>query len=228
MIWAFEVDTGARRLRALVLRARRWRASCCCGRSAAPSISCRPTSSTDDEIRALVARARSTILDARMTPHVLALACVAAAGACARARRTAARRSSRAFLDAGVPLDSVAVVVQEVGQRRPLFTHDADRPMNPASVMKLVTTFAALELLGPDYRWKTEAYLGGTLDGGVLRGDLVLKGYGDPKITIEQWQAFMATLRANGLERDRPATWCSTARTSAAASTIRRHSTASR
>ncbi len=38
--------------------------------------------------------------------------------------------------------------------------------------MKLVTTFAALELLGPDYRWKTEAYLDGPLDGGMLRGDL--------------------------------------------------------
>ena len=71
--------------------------------------------------------------------------------------------------------------------------------MNPASVMKLVTTFAALELLGPDYRWKTEAYLGGPLDNGTLEGDLILKGYGDPKITIEQWQAFMATLRAQGL-----------------------------
>ena len=67
--------------------------------------------------------------------------------------------------------------------------------------MKLVTTFAALELLGRDYRWKTEAYLGGPLDGGVLRGDLILKGYGDPKITIEQWQSFMAALRAKGLDR---------------------------
>jgi D-alanyl-D-alanine carboxypeptidase/D-alanyl-D-alanine-endopeptidase (penicillin-binding protein 4) len=72
--------------------------------------------------------------------------------------------------------------------------------MNPASVMKLVTTFAALELLGPDYRWKTEAYLGGPLAGGVLRGDLILKGHGDPKITLEQWQAFIAALRAKGLD----------------------------
>src|SRR5664279_384194 len=73
--------------------------------------------------------------------------------------------------------------------------------MNPASVMKLVTTFTALELLGRDYRWKTEAYLGGPLNDGVLRGDLILKGYGDPKITIEQWQLFMAALRARGLDR---------------------------
>ena len=111
------------------------------------------------------------------------------------------RPVGRAFLDAGVPLHSVALVVQEVGAARPLFAHDPTRPMNPASVMKLVTTFAALELLGRDYRWKTEAYLGGPLDGGVLRGDLIIKGYGDPKITIEQWQLFMAMLRAKGLDR---------------------------
>jgi D-alanyl-D-alanine carboxypeptidase/D-alanyl-D-alanine-endopeptidase (penicillin-binding protein 4) len=65
--------------------------------------------------------------------------------------------------------------------------------------MKLVTTFAALELLGPDYRWKTEAYADGTLAGTTLDGNLVLKGYGDPKITIEQFQALIAALRATGL-----------------------------
>lgn len=107
----------------------------------------------------------------------------------------------RALVDAGVPLNSVALVVQEVGAPHPLFTHNPSRPMNPASVMKLVTTFAALELLGRDYRWKTEAYLGGKLTRGVLRGDLILKGYGDPKITIEQWQSFMAALRSSGLDR---------------------------
>ena len=65
--------------------------------------------------------------------------------------------------------------------------------------MKLVTTFAALELLGPEYRWRTEAYLGGPLVDGELRGDLILKGNGDPKITVEQWQSFIAQLRGNGL-----------------------------
>ena len=111
------------------------------------------------------------------------------------------RPVAQAFVDAGVPLHGVALVVQEIGAGQPLFAHDPTRPMNPASVMKLVTTFAALELLGRDYRWKTEAYLGGPLDGGVLRGDLIIKGYGDPKITIEQWQSFMAALRAKGLDR---------------------------
>ena len=109
------------------------------------------------------------------------------------------RPVSRAFLDAGVPLDAVGIVVQDVTKRRPLFSHQPDKPYNPASVMKLVTTFAALELLGPEYRWKTLAYLDGTLDAGMLHGNLVLKGGGDPKITIEQWQAFMAMLRNKGL-----------------------------
>jgi D-alanyl-D-alanine carboxypeptidase/D-alanyl-D-alanine-endopeptidase (penicillin-binding protein 4) len=109
------------------------------------------------------------------------------------------RPVARAFLDAGVPLSSVSIVVREAGAPGPLFTHAADRSMSAASVMKLVTTFAALELLGPDYRWKTEAYLGGPLNNGTLEGDLILKGYGDPKITIEQWQSFMAALRAQGL-----------------------------
>ncbi len=108
------------------------------------------------------------------------------------------RPLGRAFLEAGVPLNAVSIVVQQIGHP-PLFAYDPERSMNPASVMKLVTTFAALELLGPDYRWKTEAYLGGPLEDGTLRGDLILKGYGDPKITVEQWQAFMADLRERGL-----------------------------
>ena len=110
------------------------------------------------------------------------------------------RQIERAFLDARIPLNAIGVAVQEVNGRRPLFAQQIDRPFNPASVMKLVTTFAALELLGPDYRWKTDAYLGGALERGVLHGDLVLKGTGDPKITVEQWQAFMSTLRARGLD----------------------------
>ena len=109
------------------------------------------------------------------------------------------RPIGKAFLDAGVPLNAVSIAVQEVGALRPLFAHDAERAMSAASVMKLVTTFAALELLGRDYRWRTETYLGGPLDNGTLRGDLILKGYGDPKITIEQWQSLMTKLRAQGL-----------------------------
>jgi D-alanyl-D-alanine carboxypeptidase/D-alanyl-D-alanine-endopeptidase (penicillin-binding protein 4) len=89
--------------------------------------------------------------------------------------------------------------VQELGKSRPVFSQQPGRPMSPASTMKLVTTFAGLELLRPEYRWKTEAYADGKIDGGVLHGDLVLKGYGDPKITVEQFQELISRLRATGL-----------------------------
>jgi D-alanyl-D-alanine carboxypeptidase/D-alanyl-D-alanine-endopeptidase (penicillin-binding protein 4) len=126
---------------------------------------------------------------------VAALLCVI----CASAEAALPGGVARAFGDAGIPLSGVSVVVRESGQPQPLFSHDPDRPMNPASVMKVVTTYAALDLLGPEYRWKTEAYLGGKLDRkGTLAGNLVIKGYGDPKITIEQWQAFMAALAHAG------------------------------
>jgi serine-type D-Ala-D-Ala carboxypeptidase/endopeptidase (penicillin-binding protein 4) len=123
------------------------------------------------------------------------LAALAAATACAALPPEIAR----AFVNEGIPLTAVGVYVREIGAARPLLSHRADRPMNPASTMKLVTTFAALELLGPDYRWKTEAYADGPIDGGRLDGNLVFKGYGDPKITIEQFQALIAALRATGL-----------------------------
>ncbi len=129
---------------------------------------------------------------------LVALTALAALGPPAAEARLP-RPVARAFIDADLPLTAVSIVVQEAGHATPLFAHAADRSMSAASVMKLVTTFAGLELLGPDYRWKTEAYLGGPLAGGTLEGDLILKGYGDPKITIEQWQSFMALLRAQGL-----------------------------
>jgi D-alanyl-D-alanine carboxypeptidase/D-alanyl-D-alanine-endopeptidase (penicillin-binding protein 4) len=109
------------------------------------------------------------------------------------------REVAQAFREAQIPLTAVSAYVQEIDDAQPLVSHQPAKPMNPASTMKLVTTFAGLELLGPDYRWKTEAYANGSIVDGVLEGDLVLKGYGDPKITIEQFQALVAALRATGL-----------------------------
>ncbi len=75
--------------------------------------------------------------------------------------------------------------------------------MNPASTMKLLTTYAGLDLLGPAYTWKTEAWIDGELKDGVLNGNLILKGYGDPKFTIEQFWLWLSELRARGLREIR-------------------------
>ena len=100
-------------------------------------------------------------LNRALGPAIALAAWLAAADANAALPRAVVR----AFLDEGIPLSAVSVYVREAGGARPLMSHRPGKPMNPASTMKLVTTFAALELLGPDYRWKTEAYAGGPLVG---------------------------------------------------------------
>ena len=110
---------------------------------------------------------------------------------------------AQALARSGLPQASVALYVQEVDASRPTASFNASRPMNPASAIKLVTTLAALELLGPSYAWKTEAYLLGRLQDGVLDGDLLLKGYGDPRLTIEHFWLFLRSLRAHGVREIR-------------------------
>jgi D-alanyl-D-alanine carboxypeptidase/D-alanyl-D-alanine-endopeptidase (penicillin-binding protein 4) len=98
-----------------------------------------------------------------------------------------------------VPAEAVGLYVREVGATQPLLAWNDDRAMNPASTMKLITTLAALELLGPAYTWQTELYADGPLRDGVLDGDLVIKGGGDPKLTIENFWLLLKDLRARGV-----------------------------
>ena len=105
--------------------------------------------------------------------------------------------------NANIPQSAIAVEVIEVGKQKPVIDVNARRAMSPASTMKLLTTYAALDMLGPAYTWKTEAWIDGELKDGVLNGNLVLKGYGDPKFTIEQFWLWLSELRARGLREIR-------------------------
>ena len=101
---------------------------------------------------------------------------------------------------AKIPVAAVAIHVQDVNQTEPLLTFNAERAMNPASVMKLLSTYAALEILGPAYRWKTDVYHQGVWKDQQLTGDLIFKGYGDPKITLEAFWLMLRDLRQRGLK----------------------------
>ncbi|MFA7316126.1 MAG: D-alanyl-D-alanine carboxypeptidase/D-alanyl-D-alanine-endopeptidase [Sulfuricella sp.] len=104
-----------------------------------------------------------------------------------------------ALKEAGLPQSSLGVWVQDTQARRALLDVGAEHAMNPASSMKLVTTYAALELLGPAYRWKTETDAGGPLTGEALNDGLILKGYGDPKLTLENFWLLLRDLRQRGV-----------------------------
>jgi D-alanyl-D-alanine carboxypeptidase/D-alanyl-D-alanine-endopeptidase (penicillin-binding protein 4) len=87
---------------------------------------------------------------------------------------------------AKVPRDALVAVVQEVGAASSRLAWQPEQPVNPASLMKLVTTYAALDQLGPAWSWTTPVWLQGPVRDGVLDGSLVIKGSGDPKLVLER------------------------------------------
>lgn len=129
----------------------------------------------------------------------LALICSSAWTADERTVRTLPEPVARILAAHKMRLDGFSAFVQEVGQDTPLLEINPDMARNPASTIKLLTTFLALETLGPAYKWKTEAYLGGPLRNGFLEGDLYLKGYGDPYMVLERYWLFLRKLRLQGL-----------------------------
>lgn len=106
---------------------------------------------------------------------------------------------SEALLKAGIPPESIAVYVQPVDGGPALLSVNAAQPMNPASTMKLVTTYAALESLGPSYTWKTGFWVRGEIREGRLDGALIVRGGGDPYLTLERIWLMQRALRDKGV-----------------------------
>ena len=100
-----------------------------------------------------------------------------------------------------LPAQSLSIRVENLDTGETLLAWNAGEPRNPASVMKVVTTLVALDTLGPAYRWKTDAYLLGDVNGDTLEGDLLLKGYGDPFLVTERVWQMLRDLRRSGIRR---------------------------
>lgn len=100
-----------------------------------------------------------------------------------------------------IPPASVSVFAEDLDSQQTVLAFNADIPRNPASSIKLLTTLAALESLGPAYRWKTEVYFLGPFEDGVLKGDLAIKGYGDPFLVTEKVWTMLRELRQQGLRK---------------------------
>jgi D-alanyl-D-alanine carboxypeptidase/D-alanyl-D-alanine-endopeptidase (penicillin-binding protein 4) len=108
-----------------------------------------------------------------------------------------------ALLRARVPREALsALVVDAEGRAAPRLAWRTEASVNPASVMKLVTTYAGLELLGPAYAWSTPVYIDGPIGAdGTLRGNLYLRGQGDPKLVIERVWLLLQKLQGLGVRR---------------------------
>ena len=104
---------------------------------------------------------------------------------------------------ANVPLSAVGIAVAPLSAVGLTLAVNESQPMNPASTMKLVTTLAGLELLGPQYQWRTDVLSAAPLKNGVLEGDLWLRGSGDPQLVIENLWLLVQRLRGAGVREIR-------------------------
>ena len=128
---------------------------------------------------------------------VLALPVLLAAWLPARAQLPAQVVS--ALRSATIPEEAMSVVV--LRDQQTVLSHLADRPVHPASTMKLVTTLVSLDTLGPVFRGRTELRSSGTVQGDTLKGDLVLRGGADADFTTEALTGMLRSLRYQGIRR---------------------------
>ena len=104
---------------------------------------------------------------------------------------------------AGIPAEALSVVVHELGQDEARLHWQHRRLVNPASLMKLLTTAAALDRLGPAWTWTTPVWLAGPVRDGVLEGDLHIRGSGDPQLVIERLWLLLRRVQAAGVREIR-------------------------
>ncbi|HYE40528.1 MAG TPA: D-alanyl-D-alanine carboxypeptidase/D-alanyl-D-alanine-endopeptidase [Ramlibacter sp.] len=135
-------------------------------------------------------------------PRCLRLACLLLAWICVGAAAQDLPSEVDAVLaEGGLPRDAVVVLVAPAEGGAPRVAHRIDTPVNPASVAKLATTFAALDLLGPTYTWTTQVFFDGPVRLGTLQGNLILKGNGDPALVTERLWLLLRRVRALGVHR---------------------------
>lgn len=120
---------------------------------------------------------------------------------CARGAHALPGEIRAALASARIPDTSLAIVVQPVDATHPILAHNRHEAMNPASVMKLLTTYAALDLLGPAHTWRTDALVDRLPANGQLTGNLYLRGQGDPKLALEHFTALLRQIRVRGLQQ---------------------------
>jgi len=116
-------------------------------------------------------------------------------------RRTTGQVGEGLLRASGLPMASFGAYVRPVDAPAPLVAVNPEASYAMASTTKVVTSLAALDLLGVNFRWRTFAFLRGTLMDGTLLGDLLIVGGGDARLTCAELREWFAQLRAKGLQR---------------------------
>ena len=100
----------------------------------------------------------------------------------------------------GISKRDISIYIKEAGKNGKLVASlNAHKTRTPASVVKVLTTYSALLKFGFNYRIPTKFYTKGRISGGVLHGDLFVKGYGDPTLEDDDLEKISSYIRAEGI-----------------------------
>src|SRR5262245_13272103 len=95
----------------------------------------------------------------------------------------------------------VGCLLFDLTDGHPLEAHQSDEPRIPVSTSKIVTTVAALQILGADYHFQTSLLTTGEVREEQLSGNLYLRGGGDPTLTTDDLREFVTALQRAGIKR---------------------------
>ncbi|MEU4776955.1 D-alanyl-D-alanine carboxypeptidase/D-alanyl-D-alanine-endopeptidase [Micromonospora sp. NPDC023633] len=146
----------------------------------------------------------------RLFPRTLALLALVAAAATAGAPTATAESPTPAATRLHATIDAIladsrlagaqaSVVVKDAATGETVYHRNGDRRLVPASNTKLLTSAAALELLGPGHRFSTEVRTSGARRAGLVSGNLYLRGGGDPTMLAAEYDALAAQVAAAGV-----------------------------
>ena len=108
-------------------------------------------------------------------------------------------RTAAALVAARPPGTAVGYLLIDLASGQVLAELNPDLPLIPASTVKLATAVAALDVLGPEHRFRTELLADGVIDNGVLHGDLILRGGGDPSLDLADLLGLAVRLETSGV-----------------------------
>jgi serine-type D-Ala-D-Ala carboxypeptidase/endopeptidase (penicillin-binding protein 4) len=108
----------------------------------------------------------------------------------------------QALIDkSGMPSKKISIYIKETKSNKLIASLNATKLRNPASVIKLATTYASVLQLGYDYRWMTDIGYSGSISQGVLHGNLIIKGGGDPDLKDEDVFEIAHYIRDKGIRK---------------------------
>jgi D-alanyl-D-alanine carboxypeptidase/D-alanyl-D-alanine-endopeptidase (penicillin-binding protein 4) len=137
----------------------------------------------------------------RLAAVALAVVLLAPSPSAAAGQTTLARKLSHALAVPHVPRARTSALALDLQSGKLLYARNLRLPLIPASNEKLAVTYASLLALGPSFRFSTDVLGEGELDGTLWRGDIVLKGYGDPTLSTLDLLSLASQLRSQGIRR---------------------------